>query len=251
MNICVFGDSIARGVIYDENKGRYVISSKGFLDIISEEMGIEIKNYAKFGCTTVKAEKIIDKHLDELSKYDYTLLELGGNDCDLDWKAASDSPLVKQTGQIRKEDFIGNYMRIIEKVKKSGGTPLLLTLPPLEPARFFEWVTRDLDKFNVMEFLENDRSNIYRWQQEYSALVFEIGEMTDTPVIDIRRAFLEAPSYEALMCKDGMHPNEKGHRAIASFLEDEWLCLMKCGKNIMDWEQLLSFEFDIETSFPA
>ena len=118
-----------------------------------------------------------------------------------------------------------------------------MTLPPLEPNKFFEWVTKDLDKFNVMKFLKNDKTNIYRWQKEYSDLIFEIGEKTDTPVIDVRKAFLESPEYGDMISLDGMHPNEEGHKAIAGFLEDEWLDLAKRATNIIGWSELLPLEF--------
>ena len=243
MNICVFGDSIAKGVVYDEEKEKYVFSKNCFLDIISRNLGVTVKNFARFGSTTEKGEMILDKHLEEVSDYDYTLLEFGGNDCDLDWKAASENPDQPQTGQIGTEDFVDNYVRMINKVKEHGGRPLIMTLPPLEPHKFFEWVTKDLDKFNVMTFLKNDKTNIYRWQEEYSDLIFEIGDRTDTPVIDIRRAFLESSSYGDMISLDGMHPNEEGHKAIAGFLEDEWLDLAKRATNIISWSELLPLEF--------
>lgn len=243
MRICVFGDSIAKGVIYDEEKDKYVFSKHSFLDIIAQETGAVIKNYARFGCTTEKGEIIIDKHLNEVSDYDYTLLEFGGNDCDLDWTAASAHPDIPQKGQISREAFVDNYVRIIEKIKEHGGTPVLLSLPPLEPRRFFDWVSRGLDKFNIMRFLKNDKNNIYYWQKEYSDLVFEVGITTGAPVIDIRQAFLESESYGRMICIDGMHPDEMGHREIASFLEDEWLNLGKKKSNIIGWADLLPFEY--------
>ena len=248
MNICVFGDSIAKGVIYDEEKEKYVFSKKSFLDTVAAEEGISIKNFSRFGCTVEKGEEIIDKHLDELALYDFVLLEFGGNDCDLNWKKASDDPDTPQVGQTAPDEFIRRYVRIIEKVKENGGEPLLLSLPPLEPDRFFDWVAKDLDKFSVMKFLKNDKTNIYRWQEEYSDMIFEIGDRTNTPVLDIRRPFLESSSYGDLICKDGMHPNEKGHKVIAGFLEDEWLDLGKRGSNIISWEDMLPFEYSLTES---
>lgn len=47
----VFGDSIAKGVIYDEEKGRYVYTPNSFLKLFEAKTGITIKNDSKFGCT--------------------------------------------------------------------------------------------------------------------------------------------------------------------------------------------------------
>lgn len=242
MNICVFGDSIAKGVVYDENKGRYIFSQNSFTDLVSRETGVTFRNHARFGCTTEKAKTIISKHLDEADQYDYILLEFGGNDCDLDWEAASRCPDDPQEGQISREAFAGNYVGMIQKIKEKGGAPVVMTLPPLDPDRFFRWVTKDLNRFNVMRFLKNDIMNIYRWQEEYSDIVYDIADRTSVPVLDVRRAFLESAD-EDLMCIDGMHPNENGHRLIAGFLEDEWLSLAEKRSGILDWDELLPFEF--------
>lgn len=244
MNICVFGDSIAKGVIYDEEKNKYEFSGNSFLDIVGRDTGTVFKNFSRFGCTSVKGERIIEKHLDELSSYDYTILEFGGNDCDLDWKAASEHPEIPQTGQVGLDDFVKTYTAIIDMVREHGGTPVLMSLPPLEPNKFFSWVSKDLDRFNVMKFLKNDKMNIYTWQKEYSDTIFTIGEKTDTPVLDIRRPFLERDSYSDLICIDGMHPNEEGHKAMAGFLSDEWIGLTGKSTNIIDWSDLLPFEFE-------
>lgn len=243
MDICVFGDSIAKGVIFDEKKNKYVFSKRGFLDLIAMDTGVTFRNYSRFGCTVMKGSELIDRHLDELSEYDHVLLEFGGNDCDLNWKAASDDPGTPQTGQTAPEDFIKCYAGMIRKIKAHGGDPILMSLPPLEPYKFFDWVSKDLDRFSVMEFLQNDKTNIYRWQAEYSDMIFEVGNMTDTPVLDIRRPFLESPSYEDMICIDGMHPNEAGHKAIAGFIEDEWLSLAGKGSNIIKWEDMLPFQY--------
>ena len=83
--ITALGDSLTRGVVLNEEKRRYSILDSSFIDIIGETLGFCITNYGKFGCTIDFGQQVIDRHSDEISASDYTLLEFGGNDCDFNW----------------------------------------------------------------------------------------------------------------------------------------------------------------------
>ena len=42
----------------------------------------------------------------------------------------------------------------------------------------------------------------------------------DIPIIDITSKFLEIKNYSNLLCDDGIHPNEKGHKIIAGAIKE-------------------------------
>ena len=42
----------------------------------------------------------------------------------------------------------------------------------------------------------------------------------DIPIIDITSKILEINNYSNLLCDDGIHPNEKGHRIIAEAIKE-------------------------------
>ena len=42
----------------------------------------------------------------------------------------------------------------------------------------------------------------------------------DIPIIDITPKFLEIKNYSNLLCDDGIHPNEKGHKIIAEAIRE-------------------------------
>jgi len=216
MNICILGDSVAKGIIYDEVKGKYTFAKDNFYGIISKDKNLSVKNYAKFGCTVKKGIEILNKKFDSLENYKYTVLEFGGNDCDFIWPEIASSPNENHLSKVPTEKFISYYEDMINKIKELGSTPIILTLPPIDSIRFFNWVSNGLNKNNIMNFLGNDVEYIYRWHESYNNAIIKLAEKTNTPFIDIRNEFLSTMDYKAYLCIDGIHPNEKGHKLIAN-----------------------------------
>ncbi len=219
MDVCVFGDSVAKGVVYDEEKDKYTFLKDNFVSLIQSVMPINIKNYAKFGCTVTKGAEIMEKQGDKISEYQYTILEFGGNDCDLNWPEVAASPDCEHGAQVPIDLFKECYEKMIEKARTLGSKPILLSLPPLDSQRFFKWVSKDLNKKNIMTFLGNDVNFIYRWHESYNSMIYDLATEYKIPVIDIRKDFLTKKDYRDFLCIDGMHPNEKGHKLIASSIE--------------------------------
>ena len=90
MNVTVYGDSILRGVRFQD--GRYVID-RSWEERLAETFGLQITNRSRFGNTLPKAMPRIERDSETACEgEEYALLELGGNDCDYDWAAVSDAP---------------------------------------------------------------------------------------------------------------------------------------------------------------
>lgn len=225
MNICVFGDSVAKGVVYDEMKSKYTFLKDNFVDIASSVTHVTFKNFAKFGCTVSKGFEILEKNADKVKYYDYTILEFGGNDCDLNWSEISKDPSSDHLSHVPIEKFKNIYEEIIERIQALGSQPVLLTLPPLDSEKFFNWISKDLNKNNILKFLGNDINYISAWHESYNDMVHQLGCEFQIPVIDIRKDFLKVSDYTSFLCLDGMHPNEKGHRLIAKSLESALIAL--------------------------
>ncbi|MCQ4637828.1 SGNH/GDSL hydrolase family protein [Anaerovorax odorimutans] len=219
MKICVLGDSVARGVIYDEARNKYTFLKNSFINLFSSIRQIPVKNLARFGCTTTKGQQILEKHKEQLSLYDYTILEFGGNDCNYNWEEVARTPEKDHAPAVPSSVFKDTYSNMLEQIRSCGSQPILLSLPPLNPQRFFDWVCRGLNRDNVLRWL-GDIDYIYRWHEAYNLTVFQLAQEHKAPLIDIRRIFLENRHYGDLLCVDGMHPNEKGHALINSALVD-------------------------------
>lgn len=219
MNLCIFGDSISKGVIYDEKKGKYTFSKNSFARQLAARLDLTIQNYARFGCTSIKGQDILEHHKSDLASCDLTILEFGGNDCDLAWNEISETPWQPHTAAVSLEDFRENLTHMVDEIHEAGSTPVLLSLPPLESSRFYKWVSNGLDWEGILHFLKEDINNIFHWQEDYDQVIRRVAEEKDVPLIDIRKGFLEKDSYRDYLCIDGMHPNEKGHDLIADQIE--------------------------------
>ena len=211
--ICVFGDSVAKGVVFDHVIQKYSLLKNGFADQLANIFSLSVTNYAKFGCTVTKGLELVKKHLDKIPDYDYIVLEFGGNDCDFDWAEVSKAPTAPQRSKTPLHSFIGTYPEMIRLIRENGGVPVLLSLPPIDAERYFQWITQGLDSDAILRFL-GDEAHIYRWHEMYNMAVYRVANEENVPLIDITSDFLEMCHYQSCFCADGIHPNEKGHAAI-------------------------------------
>jgi len=211
-DICVFGDSIGKGVVLHPITCRYEIIKTN----IGQFFGINkmrIQNYSMFGCTVTKALSLVKRRAPELEKYQYVFLELGGNDCDFAWREIADNPGKEHLPKTPLVDFQAQYQQVVDEIRSNGSHPIILTLPPLEPNRFFSWVSRGINGDNILNWL-GDVTMIYRWQEVYNIEVMKLATTMDVPIIDIRSAFLKKNHYQDLICADGIHPTSEGYNLI-------------------------------------
>jgi len=71
--ITAFGDSVLKGVIYEDD--HYKVAESSFQKICEESFGITVENKARFGSTITKGESILERNLNLirviLEKKDY------------------------------------------------------------------------------------------------------------------------------------------------------------------------------------
>lgn len=215
--IHVWGDSIARGIVYDERRGRYAIAPLRYPDILQKAFDVKLNDHSVMGQTVVKG---LESFLGT-SPVQGALcaIEYGGNDCDLNWAEVAMNPSFPLQAKVSLENF-GRYLGLfVDEVRNRGMHPLMVTPPPLHAARYFAWVTRNLNQEAVTQALGEVQA-IYRWQERYTIVVRRVAEMHSVPLLDVRDAFLACDDFESLMCVDGIHPNEDGHRLIAKTVLD-------------------------------
>ena len=209
--VCVWGDSIAKGIVFDENRGRYAVCRENCISRLGREHSIEISNYSVMGQTSENGLQRMRQQ--ELKSGSIAVLEYGGNDCDLDWNAVSEHPENWQEGKVPLEQFAQNIIEMIRRVREAGMIPLLVTPPPLVAQRYFEWVSKGLNRENILGYL-GDVQAIHFWQKNYADRIREIAADMRVRLLDIREKMLSYGNYAELMCIDGIHPNEKGHALI-------------------------------------
>ena len=217
--IVALGDSITKGVILGDDNN-YSISEGCFVELIRREMGCDIENYGRFGCTISYGHQLLDRHAEEIAEAEYTVIEYGGNDCDFYWKRIALNPSGDHYPKTSLDDFRASLIRLIERVRALGSKPILLSLPPIASDSYFDHFSRGMtseQRENVLNWMGGEVEAIARWHESYNNVLFEVAEQTATPIIDITHPFTtHADDWRSLICPDGIHPNSAGHRLIAS-----------------------------------
>lgn len=210
--IALYGDSIGRGVTWDEERGRYVYLKEGFDKLLDKGDAMRILNHSRFGALATEGLKDFEENPAE--ECDAVAIQYGGNDCTPDWKAAAEDPVSVHPARISLKDFEAVLTRFVQAVCAKGKIAVLVTPPPLVSERFVPWVSRGLNAQNILKYL-GDVHHVYRWQEQYALMVHKVGRFTQSRLFDLRAFFLEERDLGSLYCVDGMHPNQKGHDLIA------------------------------------
>lgn len=214
---CMFGDSVGKGVIYDRNTQRYSVTRDSFGSVSAGKLGVELDNFSRFGCTMTKGAEIIEKRLGSLNGYEAVMLEFGGNDCDFDWAQVAARPLERHECKTPLKQFVSGYIALIEKIRRAGGLPVLLTVPAVNAEKFFDWITRDNDSEAIMTFLK-EKHRIEHWNELYNNAVWSVSAAEKVPVVDIRSPLLCERDFDDYFCDDGIHLNQAGHALIAEHI---------------------------------
>ncbi|MCM3042492.1 SGNH/GDSL hydrolase family protein [Paenibacillus motobuensis] len=211
----ISGDSISKGVIYDEERNKYVILEDNYVSLLQQKLKGAVRNTARFGNTLMKGFSNLKRDVDK-DKPNVVLIEYGGNDCDFNWNEIADNPDAEHSPKTDFNTFEKMLTEAIEYLRKQQITPILMNLPPLNADKYFKWVSRsnpDAEK-NILRWL-GSVTKIYWWQERYNSTILKVSEMTKTKYIDVRGAFLQHPDFTKFLCSDGIHPNQEGHRIIS------------------------------------
>ncbi len=211
-SFAIFGDSIGRGVIFDPETDSYM-TDMGFVSMLEKHWNIKALNFTRFGQTVSGGLEMAKKKAEKLNGCDIVFLEFGGNDCDFSWREIAEDDHREHLPKVPLTEFIDRYRDIISTVKSYGMTPIVLNLPPIDHKLYFDHIARDKNADNILSWLDNDTSVIYRWHESYSYALYNIARSERVPFIDIRRAF-NGKDLSEYLCPDGIHPNEKGHTLI-------------------------------------
>jgi len=211
--IQVLGDSVLKGVQVDPATNRYITKNEIDIPALEREFGLVVRNQSHFGATCVKGARLLDRLLSRAEPCDAVVMDFGGNDCDYTWPEIAADPAGTHQPHVPPTEFKERYRTMIRKVQERDMVPVLVTLPPLEPQRFFDWWCRDLDQMAVRRWL-GGISNIYAHQEHYSRIVEQVAREEGAALVDVRGTFLNHGHLETLICADGTHPNSAGQELI-------------------------------------
>lgn len=210
----ISGDSISKGVIYDEARRRYVVLKDNYVSLLQNKLKGAVNNTARFGNTLVKGIGNLKQDILK-EKPHIVLIEYGGNDCDFNWDEIADNPDAEHSPKTDFVLFEKMLTETIHDLRRQQIIPVLMSLPPLNADNYFKWVSHNnpIAEQNILKWL-GSVTKIYWWQERYNSIILKVSEITKTKYIDVRGAFLEHPDFTKFICVDGIHPNKDGHRII-------------------------------------
>ena len=212
--IQVWGDSVLKGVVYDPVRSRYTLLKDSAIAMLSETFRVPFENLSRMGRTAPEALTAMKSMEPEAFQNKLVVIEYGGNDCDFNWAAVAREPEAPHAPHTPVEQFTASLKEMAQHVRQMGGTPLMCSLPPLDPRRYLQWIVKDgLDENRILKFL-GVPERIYRWQEYYSSLVLKVAAEVNCRWLPLREAFLSAVRGEDVLCQDGIHPNDQGHKLI-------------------------------------
>lgn len=216
----IFGDSILQGVIYSDEASRYKIRKDKYSTLT--ESGIEVENHSRMGATVKNILLAEERFITDESDADIVLLEMGGNDCDHNWKEVSDNPDGEHKPNITPEEFEKLYSQAIENAQKTGARVAIASLVPIDAEKYLDWISRGLSKENILHWL-GDVSMLSRWHEHYNRIIEALAAKFGCVLIDFRDEFLCRHDYKKLLCTDGIHPTQRGYEVIDSILAEKLL----------------------------
>lgn len=219
VKIDVWGDSVLKGVIYDKNRGKYTRLKEENAVYGLKNLGLDIRNNSHFGLTAPKARDMMARKLEKGIDCQYAIIEFGGNDCDYNWKEVSEHPEKEHICHTPLDEFKQCIMDMVSMLKKKNIRPVLVNLPPIDPERYFRWITRGLNARNILSWL-GDVHHIYRHHECYNLCIMGLAGSLGCDLMDIRQPFLMQKDYTQFLCEDGIHPNQRGHALIQTAMSD-------------------------------
>ena len=218
--IRIFGDSILKGVVYDEREDRYIPLEPDSFEQLGSQIGIEFQTTTRFGCTVTKGMKLLQRAVTAGLQCDGVLLEYGCNECDFCWEEVAAHPDIMHLSKTPIQEFEQTLKRMVMYIKSAQSIPMLMTLPPIDAERYLNHICRNgLNRDNILHWL-GDLHTIERYQELYSLRIARVALETHTQLIDVRSGFLSRRDCSSLICTDGIHPNAAGHALIMDLLAD-------------------------------
>lgn len=214
--VALFGDSLAKGICWNEERRRHVTLPVSAADIAAERLGVTIINRARFGFTAPRGLALMERELESSPGYDAAVIEFGGNDCNFDWAAISENPEGTHAPATSPERFFSTVCAMAERLKSARIRPIFVTPPPIDAARYFKFLIGDkLNGSNVLRWL-GDVQQIYRFQELYASLVAKAAASTGAALLDVRGSCLSNHALCTLFCADGLHLTEEGQRFLGT-----------------------------------
>ena len=144
---------------------------------------------------------------------DIVLIEVGGNDCNFNWDEVAKHPDSEHEPIVPLERYLNNISYLVKEFQDKHITPVILTLPPLDPTRYYRFVA---DKFgSSIGHWVSYVGGIEHWHGIYNRQLKKLAEELKVPLIDVRSYLKSVGDLHPLISEDGIHLTSKGYQCMS------------------------------------
>ena len=213
----IYGDSLLKATVPDEDMHYRFHLPEVMAQYPTDRL--EVVNRAKMGATVTKGLSLVEHDAARGIDARWALVAYGGNDSDFDWPAIAAAPENEHLPHTVLPEFVEKLRCVVKILCDAGVQPVLMTLPPIDSVRYFNFISRRSDGQRILDWL-GDVGRIYRHQEMYSDAVAALAMGEGLPLIDVRRQFLPLRDLPRLIAADGIHLTMPGYRHLFDTLAD-------------------------------
>ena len=213
----IYGDSLLKATVPDEEMRYHFHLPEVMAHYPTDRL--EVVNRAKMGATVTKGLSLVEHDAARGIDARWALVAYSGNDSDFDWPAIAAAPEEEHLPHTVLPEFVEKLRCVVKILCDAGVQPVLMTLPPIDSVRYFNFISRRSDGQRILDWL-GDVGRIYRHQEMYSDAVAALAMGEGLPLIDVRRQFLPLRDLPRLIAADGIHLTMPGYRQLFDTLAD-------------------------------
>ena len=207
----IYGDSLLKATVPDEDMHYRFHLPEVMAQYPTDRL--EVVNRAKMGATVTKGLSLVEHDVRRGMDARWALVAYGGNDSDFDWEAIAAAPEQEHLPHTVLPEFIEKLRCAVQELASAGVQPVLMTLPPIDGQRYFQFISQRADGGSILRWL-GDVGRIYRHQELYSDAVAALAMTEGLPLIDVRRQFLPMRDLPRYIAADGIHLTMTGYRCL-------------------------------------
>ena len=207
----IYGDSLLKATVPDEDMHYRFHLPEVMAQYPTDRL--EVVNRAKMGATVTKGLSLVEHDVQRGMDARWALVAYGGNDSDFDWASIAADPEGEHKPRTELPEFLAKLKQTVTKLLAAGVQPVLMTLPPIDGQRYFQFISRRADGSSILRWL-GDVGRIYRHQELYSDAVAALAMTEGLPLIDVRRQFLPMRDLPRYIAADGIHLTMTGYRCL-------------------------------------
>ncbi|WP_018664090.1 SGNH/GDSL hydrolase family protein [Heyndrickxia acidiproducens] len=231
MKIICFGDSITRGVTCIRGRLRILKDNypAALQSCFKHSSDTEIVNKGVFNDNSDLLVKRLQKDVIQ-EKPDAVLICIGGNDCNFKWDEVAKHPEEAHIPIVPPDRYIANLKHIVGEIKEKGITPILLTLPPLDPKRYYQSISARFGK-SISHWI-GLTGGIEHWHGNYNRRLKSLIQQLNVSSIDVRSAIKKAGDLKDLISDDGIHLTAKGYNVMGRKIFKELSAIQLPGRSL-------------------